>query len=50
MCVMETAGMFLTYFAKDYGYLILGLATGAGCIVPAMICQRKFNRQERENE
>jgi len=44
------AGMFLTYFAKDYGYLILGLATGAGCIVPAIICQRNFNRQERENE
>lgn len=43
-------GMFLTYFAKDYGYLILGLATGAGCIVPAIICQRKFDRQEEENE
>jgi len=44
------AGMFLTYFARDYGYLILGLATGAGCIVPAIICQRNFNRRERENE
>ena len=43
-------GMFLTYFVKEYGYLILGMATGAGCIVPAIISQRNFNRQERENE
>jgi len=44
------AGMFLTYFAREYGYLILGLATGAGCIVPAIICQWTFNRRETENE
>jgi FtsH-binding integral membrane protein len=43
-------GILLTYFVKDYGYIILGLATGLGCIVPAIICQRKYNKQEKEDE
>ena len=41
--------MFLTYFVKDYGYIILGIATGAGCIIPEMICRRKFNKQVQKN-
>ena len=44
------AGLALTYFLKDYGYLILGIATGAGCIAPETICRRKFKRQGREDE
>jgi hypothetical protein len=44
------AGMVLTYFVRDYGYIILGLATGTGLIVPAIIVQRKFHKQAKENE
>jgi hypothetical protein len=39
--------MFLTYFVKDYGYIILGIATATGCIMPELICRWKFNRQVR---
>ncbi len=44
------AGMMLTYFVRDYGYIILGLATGAGLIIPAVIVQRNSRKQEKENE
>lgn len=44
------AGMLLTYFIKDYGYIILGLATGAGLIVPAIVVHRNFLKWEKENE
>jgi hypothetical protein len=43
------ACMFLTYFAKDYGYIILGVATATGSIVPELICRWKFNRQVQGN-
>ena len=41
--------MFLTYFVKDYGYIILGIATATGCIVPELICRWKFNKQVQGN-
>ncbi len=42
-------GALLAFFIKDYGYIILGLATGAGLIIPAIIVQRNFRKQEKEN-
>jgi len=44
------AVMMLTYFLGNSGYLVLGLAIGAGLIIPAIIVQRNFRRQEKENE
>lgn len=44
------AGMVLTYFVRDYDFIILGLATGAGLIIPAIIAQRNFNKQVKANE
>jgi len=43
------AGMLLAFFIKDYAYIILGLATGAGLIIPAIIAQRNYRKQEKEN-
>ena len=47
LCIF--ACMFLTYFVKDYGYIILGIATATGCIVPELICRWKFNKQVQRN-
>ena len=44
------AVMALTYFMGNIGYLILGLAIGAGLIIPAIIVQRNFLKQEQGNE
>ena len=43
------AGMVAAFFIKDYAYLILGLAMGAGCIIPAIIAQRNYRKMEKEN-
>jgi hypothetical protein len=43
------AVMILTYFLGNVGYLVLGLAIGAGLIIPAIIVQRNFRKQEKEN-
>jgi len=43
------AGLLLAFFIKDNGYIILGLATGAGLIIPAIIVQRNYRKQEEEN-
>ena len=43
------AVMVLTYFLGNVGYLVLGLAIGAGLIIPAIIVQRNFRKQEKEN-
>ena len=43
------AGALLAFFMKDYGYIVLGLATGAGLIVPAIIVQKHFNDTMRKN-
>jgi hypothetical protein len=42
--------MILTYFLGNIGYIVLGLAIGAGLIIPAIIVQRSFRKQEQENE
>jgi hypothetical protein len=47
--ILIFACMFLTYFVKDYGYIILGIATATGCIVPELICRWKFNMQVQGN-
>jgi len=43
-------GALLAFFIKDYGYIILGLSTGAGLIIPAILIQRNYRKQEKENE
>ena len=48
LCIF--ACMFLTYFVKDYGYIILGIATATGCIVPELICRWKYNKQVQGND
>ncbi len=40
-------GLLLAFFIKDYGYIILGVVTGAGCIIPAIIVQRNYLKQEK---
>jgi len=42
-------GMILTYFVDESAYIILGLAMGAGFIIPAIIVQRNYRKQEKEN-
>jgi len=44
------AVMVLTYFLGNIGYLILGLAIGAGLIIPAIIVQRNDQKQGQGNE
>jgi FtsH-binding integral membrane protein len=47
LCIF--ACMFLTYFVRDYGYIVLGIATATGCIVPELICRWKSNKQVQGN-
>jgi hypothetical protein len=42
--------MMLTYFMMDYALLILAFVTGAGFIIPAIIVQRNYNKQEKQTE
>ena len=42
-------GVLLAFFILEYSYIILSLATGAGLIIPAIIVQRNFRKQEKEN-
>ncbi|MFH1615726.1 MAG: hypothetical protein ABIG61_11670 [Planctomycetota bacterium] len=46
------SGMLLAVFAKDYAcpLIILGLSTGAGLIIPAIIVQRNYSKQEKSYE
>ena len=34
---------------KEHAYVILGIVTGLACIIPAIIAQRNFRKQEKEN-
>lgn len=43
------AVMVMTYFLGNIGYLILGLAIGTGLIIPAIIVQKNYNKQEQED-
>ncbi|MHC4131807.1 MAG: hypothetical protein ACYSSP_02880 [Planctomycetota bacterium] len=47
--ILIFAGMVAAFFIKDYAYIILGLAMGIGCIVPAIIAQRNYRKQEKVN-
>jgi len=47
--ILIFAGMLLAFFIKDYPLIILGLATGSGCIIPGIIVERNYRRQEKEN-
>ena len=48
--ILVFAGMLLAFFVKDYAFIILGLATGAGCIIPAIIVDRNYRKWAKENE
>jgi len=48
--ILIFAGMMLTYFIMDYALLILALVTGAGFIIPAIIVQRNYRKQEKSYE
>ena len=43
------AGMLVAVFLKEYAYLILGIAMCAGCVVPALITQKRLRDVEKEN-
>jgi hypothetical protein len=43
------AGMVAAFIIKDYALLILGFTMGMGCIIPAIIAQRRYLRQNRGN-
>ncbi len=34
---------------KEHAYVILGIVMGLACIIPAIIAQRNYRKQEREN-
>ncbi len=42
-------GMVVAFIMKDYAYLILGFAMGLGCIIPAIVAQKRFNKTQRGN-
>jgi len=35
---------------KEYAYVILGIAIGLGCIIPAIVIQRNYRKQEKNYE
>ena len=43
------AGVILAFFIRDYAFIILGLATGLGCIVPAIIARKNYLKTEKGN-
>jgi len=42
-------GIIAALFIEPYAYVILGTVTGPSCIIPAIIAQRNYLRQEKEN-
>ena len=34
---------------KEYAYVILGIVIGLACIIPAILAQRNYRKQEKEN-
>ena len=34
---------------KEHAYVILGIVMGLACIIPAIIAQRNYRKQEKEN-
>ena len=47
--ILIFVGMLLAFFIKDYAFIILGLATGLGCIIPAIIVHRNYHKWEKQN-
>ncbi len=43
-------GILLALALKPYSYVVLGLATGAGCIIPSIIALRRLRRLGKEDE
>ena len=44
------AGIIAACFTEPYAYVILGIVTGLACIVPAIIAQRNYRKQEKNHE
>ena len=42
-------GMVVAFLVQDYAYIIIGFAMGLGCIIPAIIAQKNYRKQEKEN-
>ena len=43
------AGIIAALFTDPYAYVILGIVIGPACIIPAIISQRNYCKQEKEN-
>ena len=43
------AGIIAASFTEPYAYAIIGITTGLACIIPAIIAQRNYRKQEKEN-
>ena len=43
------SGILLAFIIKEYTFVILGVATGAGIILPAIIVDLNYRKQEKEN-
>ena len=43
-------GMLIAFIVKDYAFIILGIVTGIGLIVPAIIVQKIYHKKERNHE
>ncbi|MCK4751989.1 MAG: hypothetical protein KAS75_00985 [Planctomycetes bacterium] len=48
--ILIFVGMLLAFFIRDYSFIILGLATGLGCTIPAIIVGRNYRKQEESHE
>jgi hypothetical protein len=44
------AGIIAASFTEPYAYVILGIVTGLACIIPAIIAQRNYRKQEKSYE
>ncbi|MCD4831583.1 MAG: hypothetical protein K8R02_07245 [Anaerohalosphaeraceae bacterium] len=44
------AGIIAAYFTEPYAYYILGVVTGLACIIPAIIAQKNYRKQEKNYE
>jgi hypothetical protein len=43
-------GIVAANFTEPYAYYILGIVTGLACIIPAIIAQRNYRKQEKNHE
>ena len=47
--ILIFVGMLLAFIVKDYAFIILGIATGAGVIIPAIIVHKNYLKWKQEN-